>query len=597
MAVMNRMRENTKTILMILVVAFMLTIIIDWGMGGFKRRQPRGVIASVGHDDITYEEFYNRYQNEIRAYREQNGTDPEGYQLQQIENRVFENLVQQRLLSHLVDKMKLDATDDEIVDEIFNNPPEFLKQEEAFKDSNGVFDMKKYQAALQNPAANWLPIENYIRSVLPMQKLAQLINATVIVTDEDAKLEFMKRNLKAKIEYIFYSAANFAKTAPEPTEEEIKAYYEKHKKEYDEPEKRVVEYILLETKPTKADTEATYKEANDLIKELKSGGDFEQLAKLYSQDPGSAEKGGDLGYFSKGTMVKEFEEAAFAAKKGEIVGPVKTQYGLHIIKVEDRKREKGQLKVKARHILLKFQASPSTKEALRDEANYIAEYAKDSDLVTVVKSESLEVQKTPPFAEGGFIPGIGMEPRVSRFIFRSKKGTVSDVFQLDRGFLVLSIADIIPEHIKPLEEVRPQIVTILKKEKEMDLARAQCEAAYEKIKAGATIDEVANEDSLKSQQTDFFTMSGYIPGIGREPELVGTAFKLEVGEYAPVRGTRGYYLIQLLDKTEFDQQAFEKQKELIKQQLIQQKKAQLFNKWYADLREKAKIKDFRKDYL
>jgi len=111
MAVMNRMRENTKTILMILVVAFILTIIIDWGMGGFKTSQPQGVIASVNGDEIMYEEFYQAYQDELRMHRERTGAEAEGYQLQQIENQVFERLVQQRLLSQVIEDIELKATD------------------------------------------------------------------------------------------------------------------------------------------------------------------------------------------------------------------------------------------------------------------------------------------------------------------------------------------------------------------------------------------------------------------------------------------------------------------------------------------------------
>jgi len=146
--------------------------------------------------------------------------------------------------------------------------------------------------------------------------------------------------------------------------------------------------------------------------------------------------------------------------------------------------------------------------------------------------------------------------------------------------------------------VRTQIVSILKKEKAMELARKHCQAAYEKVTAGTPIDEVAKEDSLTTQQTDYFTMSGYIPGLGREPEIVGTAFKLEVGQFAgPVKGVKGYYLIQLVDKTKFDEEEFEKQKVALKQQILQRKRATLFNKWYAALREHAKVKDYRSEYL
>ncbi|NIA28283.1 MAG: hypothetical protein GWP06_00040 [Actinobacteria bacterium] len=598
MAVMNRMRENTKTILLILVFAFILTIIFSWGMGGLKRNQPRGIIASVNNVEISYEQFNERYRAAIQSQRDRTGSEPEGYQLRQIENQVFETLVQQILLEQEVKKLKLHATDQEILDEIKNNPPEFLKSNAAFKDSSGAFDMNKYRQALDNPAADWRPIENAIRSQIPRLKLFNLLRASVVVTDDDAKLEYMKNNAKAKVNYLFFDANSFTKNTSEPTEDEITTFYNKHKDEYREVEKRVLEYVLIDIKPTKVDTEATFKQAQDVLKEAKSGEDFAQLAKLYSQDTGSAEKGGDLGYFARGAMLKPFEEAAFAAKKGQIIGPIESQYGLHIIKVVDKKRVKGKEEVKASHILLKFEASPATREALKDEANYIAEYAKESDLATVVKAEGYEVKKTPPFAEEAFIPGIGMERRVNRWAFRSGKGKLSDVFYLDKGYLVASLADIIKKHIKPLDEMRTQIVNTLKTEKRMELAKAQCEAAYNKIKAGTPIDEVAADDSLKVKETDEFTMTGYVPGVGREPRFVGAAFALDIGEYSqPIEGTRGYYLLQVIDKKDIDEKAFESQKENLKKALIARKQQQLFGAWYSAIKKKAKIKDYRGDYL
>ena len=599
MALMNRMRENTKTILMILVFAFILTIIIDWGMGGFKSQQPKGVIATVNDQEISYEEFYNRYQQELASYREQSGSEAEGYQLQQIENKVYENLLQQRLLAKVTHKMHLEPTDAAIVEELYNNPPDILRNNEAFLDSAGTFDLKKYKAALENPSANWGPVEDYVRLVLPMQDLDNLIRASALATDDDAKLQYMKSNQKAKVHYLLYNAASFTKFTPEPKEEEIKSYYDKQsEKEFHEIEKRKIDYVLLEVKATKADSEATITQASEILSEAKSGGNFTELAELYSKDPGSAKNGGDLGYFKKGSMVKPFEDAAFAANAGEIVGPVQTQFGLHIIKVEDKKQEKGELQVKARHILLKFEPSPATRETLRDEANYIAEAAKEGNLASVAKAEGSTVQQSPLFGLEDVIPGIGMERRINRFVFRSEKGKVSDVFYLDKGFVVLSVIEIVPEHTKPLTEVRAQIVTILKNQKRLELAKSRCQAAYEKIKAGGSLEDVAGQDSLTIQQTDYFTMSGYVPNVGRESRFVGAAFGLEMGQFAPpVESSRGYYLLQLVDKTPFNEQEFTQQKESLKRQVLQSKQQAMFGLWYKALKDEAKIKDYRSDYL
>ncbi|NLP08771.1 hypothetical protein GX408_00100 [bacterium] len=600
MGMMNKLREGTKTILMILVFAFIATIVVDWGMGGLKRNQPQGVIASVNGNEIHYEEFTQRYQNELAQYREQSGSDPEGYQLQQIENQVFENLVQQRLLSDVVKKVHLDASDDEILEEIYNNPPQELRQNRVFQDSTGAFDMKSYQAALDNPGAGqfWTAVEDYLRSSLPMRKLDNFIRASAVVTEDDARQEYMKRNLKAKVEYLLFSADQYAASAAAPSENEIKKYYDENKSDYQQAEQRIIDYVLLEFKATKADSETILSQAADILKEAKSGTDFANLAQIYSQDAGSAKNGGDLGWFGKGQMVKPFEEAAFAAAKGEIVGPIESQFGVHIIKVEDKRIENKEPQVQAKHILLKYEISPKTRENLREEAAYLAEAAKESNLATIAKAEKLVCKRSQPFFSGGFIPEVGMESRVNNFVFRSKKGTVSDVFQIERGYLVLQVLDILPAHVRSLTEVKEQIVNKLKHDKAMAVAREKCQAAYSRAASAASLAAVAAENGLAVQTTDSFPMTGYVPNIGKEPAFVGAAFALKPGQVSkPVEGSRGYFLLRLIEKSSFNEQEFASQKENLKNQILNRRQQSMFGQWYAALKEKSKIKDFRKDYL
>ncbi|MBN1559868.1 peptidylprolyl isomerase [candidate division KSB1 bacterium] len=588
-----------KTILLILVLAFIATIIFDWGMGGFQGRRPQGVIAQVNGNDISYDEFNRAYQQELKTQREQSGADPEGYQLQQIENQVFERLVQQRLLSEVVGKLNLIPGDEEITAELWNNPPQLIRDTPAFQDSNGVFDMARYEAALNDAELDqqWDGVIYYLRNTLPFQKLSNLLNSTTVVTDDDARLEFMKNNMRANVNYIFYNAANYSDIA-EPTEAEIKAYYEKNKDDYFENEKRIVDYVLFELKPTPTDSNAAFQQALELLQDAKDGKDFAQLAEIYSQDPGSAASGGDLGFFKRTAMVKPFADAAFAARIGDIVGPVESQYGLHIIQVEDKRTSDGEEEVKARHILIKIEASNATRESLQGEAAFIAESAKDSRLRTVAEAESLQVNTTQPFEIEGFVPGIGMEQRVNRFAFRAKIGDVSDVFYTDRGYLVVELTEIIAERTQPLDEVTPRIKSAMQSGKRMEAAKAAAQAAYNNLAAGTMLEQVAAMDSLEVKQTEEFTLGGTIPGVGREPSVAATAFKLNVGDYSePVEGTRGYYILQLVSKSDFDEAAFQNQKESLKMQLNVRQRNQIFAQWYTKLKEEADIRDFRNDYF
>ncbi len=600
MALMNRMRESMKTILLILVVAFILTIIVDWGMGGFQSNQPRGIIAEVDGQQIHYEEFYSRYQNELAAYREQQGGDPEGYQLQQLETRVFDNLVQQRLLDRVVKQVQLNASDQEIIEEIFNNPPAELRQNQAFQDSTGQFDMQAYQAAINNPGAGafWSQVEDYLRLTLPMRKLDNLLRVTAVVTDEEARIEYMKRNLKAKVEYVLVPVTEFSASAAAPSDDEIKAYHSKHEADYKEAEKRAIDYVMLEFKPTKADSDAVDQLANELLNDARGGQDFAELARIHSQDPGSAQNGGDLGYFARGAMVKPFEDAAFNHAVGQIVGPVISQFGIHIIKVVDKMKEDGQEKVKASHILLKYEMSPRTREALQEEASYIAETAKEQGLKNVAAAEKVEVKRSEPFAAGGFIPGVGMESRINNWIFRNEVGTVSDVLYAEKGYFVIEVAEIKKEHIKSWIEVKDQIVSKLKNEKAMALAKEKGQKIADQAKAGGSLESAALSGGLKVQQTDQFAFNTYINSIGREPRFAGAAFGLPIGAIsAPIEGSRGYYVLKVLERTPMNDSDFEAQKESIRAQLMQRKEQAIFGQWYTALKEKADITDNRKDYL
>ncbi len=600
MGMMNKLRESTKTILMILVFAFIATIVVDWGMGGLKRDQPRGVIASVNGSEIHYEEFTRRYQNELAQQRQQTGNEPEGYQLQQLENQVYENLVQQRLLNEVVKNVHLDATDDEILEEIENNPPQELRQNQVFQDSTGQFDMARYKQALDNPGAGqfWTAVEDYMRMSLPMRKLDNLIKSSAVVTDDDARMEYMKRNLKAKVEYVAFTTDKYMATVAAPTQNEIDAYYDKTKSEYNQVEQRIIDFVLLEFKATKADTLAVMNQVADILKEAKSGADFANLAQIYSQDTGSAKNGGDLGWFGKGQMVKPFEEAAFAANKGDIVGPVVSQFGMHIIQVLDKKVENKEPKVQARHILVKYEMTPATRENLREAAGYVAETAKESNLATVAKAENLVCKRSQPFTAGGFIPEIGMETRINNFCFRSEKGTVSDLFQIERGYLVVQVMEVIPEHVKSVADVKEQIINKLKNEKAMAMAKEKCQAAWSRVNSGSSLAAVAAEEGLTAKTTDSFTMSGYVQDVGREPRFVGAAFSLSPGMVAkPTEGSRGYYLIRLVEKTEFNEAEFAGQLENLKNQILSRRQQMMFSQWYTALKEKADIKDFRKDYL
>lgn len=602
MAIMSKMRANTHIILFILLVLFVLSMTIGGLVGGaditsiLSGHRPDTVV-SVDGEDINYEQYNNIRQQQFDAYREQNQKEASGYELQQLEEQIYESVVRDILIKHFVEKEGITVSTKELAFHIIDNPPDFLRSNPNFVDSTGKFDINKYQSALSDPRNSqyWTYVQNYLAGMLPYEKVRQEVISSVFVTDEEAKQDFIKRNVRAKVKYIFFNPMQHKVEETEISNRQIEAYYKEHKEEYKEDAKRKVLYALFELKPSASDTSTVKEFAYSLLDSLKQGVDFAKLAETHSEDPGSAANGGDLNYFEQGMMVKPFEDAAFKANIGEIVGPVLTQHGFHIIKVEGKKIENEKEQVRARHILLRIEASRNTTEAVRDEANYFSERAQEDGFSQAIISESIKTDTTNFFSNSGFIPGLGMQKRMSDAIFNTKIGKVSRLGYIEnRGYIIYEVIEIQKERTKPLDEVKASIKSILVRDKQKELAGDICRKFREKIQSPDDFERLAGQDSLVIEETDFFAMNGFVRSVGRDVSFIGTTFGLEANMVSgPINGTKGYYLIKLVEKQPFDESLFNIQKNNLKIDLLETKKRTAYNEWYDNLKENAKISDYR----
>lgn len=605
MAVMGKMREYTKVFLFILVAAFIGTIIFDWGMDVTGIKTQNNTIGKVNGKELHAQDFYRVYQQEIDNLRQRGGAEPSESQLDFLRNQVWENMVRDELVSQEIRKRDLRATDGEVVHYIFDEPPDILKQNPAFQNENGEFDFGKYQTALRNPNAQlqpfWRSVESYMRGNIPYQKFQNILDATAIVTESQVREEYLKRNQKVAVRYVLFPADKYRKADATADAREIEKYYNEHKDEFKEAEKRKIEYVIFSTRPTAKDSQEVRDLAITLKERAQNGEDFGELAKKYSEDESNREKGGDLGFFGRGQMVKPFEDAAFSGQPGDLLGPVQTSFGLHLIKVLEKATEGTEEKVHASHILLKFNASPETVSAARDSANYFSSQAKESSWEETLKSEKLKAQTSTFFPEGsGFVPGLGMNRNASRFIFKNKTGSVSEAYDTPQGFLVLRVSEAQEEHIKPFEEVKTQIESKLLSERWKQVADQIAGKFYAEImqKGVTVLDSSTVGDTLQVATTESFTRTGYVSGIGRDQDFIGAAFALKSGQISkPVKGQRGSYILQLVSQDPFDEADYNSKKEAIRQQLLDRAKQETFSQWYADLKEKAKVEDFRENFF
>jgi parvulin-like peptidyl-prolyl isomerase len=348
-------------------------------------------------------------------------------------------------------------------------------------------------------------------------------------------------------------------------------------------------HILLGT--SAGNEAAVMKQANDLIARARKGEDFAELAKHYSTEPGAATSGGDLGWFGKGKMVKPFEDAAMKGKTGQIIGPVKTQYGVHVIKIEGR----DDREVKIADIVLSVKASSQTKDDAFQRAQDFAYLAKDGKFEKDAESFGLQVKETPAFQKGGMIPGLGFNESASKFAFSKDVDEVGDAYQVSGGVAVFRISEVKKEGVRPFDEVKESLKPRVPRKKKMAMMKEV--VAKQRSTMNDTIDLSAlavTDARIAVQTTGQFIANGSIPTIGRDNAFVGVAMTLPVRKISqPVEGGRGYYLIKLLDKTSFDSASFNAQKTILATQMLQEKKQRVVADWLEKLKEKADIEDLR----
>lgn len=339
--------------------------------------------------------------------------------------------------------------------------------------------------------------------------------------------------------------------------------------------------------------EQNLEEANKVYNRLIAGADFEEVAKELSQDPGSAQNGGDLGYFGKGMMVPEFESAVFSAKVGEVQKPVKTSFGYHIILVTDRTSRKFVVE----RIVNQVKQSATTRDRMFTSAVDFAYLAKKNNFIKEAELLGYQVQETPLFIKSTTIPGLGANKRLIDFSFENGLNTISDPYKMAGGYVVVQIAEVVSEHFKPFDEVKEQIRPAVIREKKFEKVKARADDVFKKINGNLErIPEI--DEKVQLAQTGNFLPSGNVPGLGRDFAFTDKALNAELNKtIEPFKGQRGYLIIRVLNRTPFDEKVYETQSANIRNTLLQEKRNRYASQWVEKLKENAKIVDNRHLFL
>ncbi|HUF10893.1 MAG TPA: peptidyl-prolyl cis-trans isomerase [Rhodothermales bacterium] len=352
-------------------------------------------------------------------------------------------------------------------------------------------------------------------------------------------------------------------------------------------------HILISSAATDdaATREAAMEEANDLKTRLAQGADFAALAMEFSDDPGSGANGGDLGWFGPGRMVEPFEKAAFEAHVGQLVGPIETQFGYHLIEVLAKVDKEFQFA----DLVLTIRPSLDTIGNAEDGAADLGYFAQESGdfAAEVAKHDDLTLETVQVQEEMDVIPGLGSSQDIKKFLTSAKVGDISEVIELNDDFVVLHVSEITPSGYRSFEEVRAELEpqARLEKKKQIQVERLRA-AAQGKDDLEAIAEAASTIRRTASAVTQNNTL---VPGMGREPKFVGAALGLGEGVTSPViEGANAAYILTVTRLYEADPSTMTAaQRASLQNELMNRKKQRMTTRWLAELREAADVSDFR----
>src|SRR5271157_3190049 len=493
--------------------------------------------------------------------------------------------------------------------------------------------MDAYAREVQQRFQMSVPVfEDLVRTGLVEEKFRKLITDGISGGLPEIQDEFRYENEKVKLDYVLIKPDDLLGRV-NADDSEVKAYYDKNKANFQIPEKRAARYALLDlaqlrqsvplsddelqtlyqqniqqyqvpnrvhvehillftTGKTDAEVEEIRKKALDILGQAKKkGANFEELAKKYSEDPGSKAKGGDLGWLMQGQTVPEFEKAAFSLNKGEMSGLIRTQYGFHIIKVLDKETahttpfEEVKDSIRAPLLLQKVDAEAGN---IADKMSAEIRQSNKTTLDGLAQKYHLSLAESRPVAANEPLLELGNSQEVKDQLFRLRQGDLSLPIRTDRGYVVISVQQILPTHQGTLEEVREKVLTELKQQKAAQLAQARAKELERRVKAGEKFAPASKALGFDPKTSEMFARSGSVPGLGSGKQL-SAAFTLKSGEVgSPLALGSDWAVYQVIEKTEANPADFEKQKKTIADTLVQSKRALAFEAFRTALEERMK---------
>ncbi|MGD9106167.1 MAG: SurA N-terminal domain-containing protein [Desulfobacterales bacterium] len=618
------MRQQAGNWLIKVLLGAIVIVFIFWGVGSF-RAQRGGRVALINGDQITLDEYREAYNNLIERLRNRfgNNLNEDMIKMLRVKEQALNQLIDNKLLVQEARRFKFRVSNKELAHAIM--------QIEAFQRA-GVFDNRMYQNVLSRLRMTPEEFEIAQREAMLIERVTDLITNSVKVSDSEVKEWINWAHASVNIDFVRFDSNKYKDI--KPSSEEIKAFYEKHKEnyktdsmvkvrylhfapdsyrsevsiseeelqgyfnenqeEFNTPKTVEARHILLKVDQNAApeDIEKARKKALDILKMAREGKKFDKLAKEYSEGP-TRDRGGYLGTFKREAMVRPFADKAFSMKAGEISEPVRTRFGWHIINVEKVNEASSLSFDQAKKKIQKKLIEDKAKNLAYDEAEAISDVSfEGDDLLNSAKQRNLKILTTDFFTKKGPEKGIKNRAKFASIAFNLSVMEITDIQEFEDGYYILQMIEKIPEKIPELKQVEEKVRVDLIQEKQEAKAKEDATTFLADLKSGKSMITESKPFNLTPTTTGFFKRNDSIPKIGSDREVSKAAFQLTPEKKLPekpIKGTKGYYVIQLRDRKtpEFDE--IDKEKTFVKQKLLKQKKTRVFDAFLAQIRSNSEI--------
>jgi len=613
--------KHLKIVLWAVVIVFVLLVFVDWGSGRSSGQAGSASFAvRIGDREVSEQDFLRNLQSNERRFRDLYGAQWEQVRQQlDLPAQTIQQLVDRDLLLQEAERVGLKVSEEELQQEILSYP--------AFQREDGGFvGPELYERILRANRMSPQTFEVQLRDDLLANKLRSTIERGLYVSDADVEERFRQTRETADVDVIQLRYENFLEQISIP-DDEIDAYYSENAEDFRRPEQRSIRYLVVETTKLRrllpvedTDVQAYFEEhrseftegekararhvlfrveagaspevkaetemrANGVAKMARSGADFAELASKHSDDPGSKDRGGDLDWFGRGRMVKEFEDAVFGGKPGDIVGPVESQFGYHVIKIEgyqpERERPLEEVEEQVRFRLLEGRAAAEAEARAKTLADRLLTESPSTDeewQLIADGDEAMTLNVSPPFSRDEVIPGIGDDRELVDEAFAAEEGAVAGPRLIPRGWVVWQLSEIQPEGVPSLDDVREEVVQHVSRIKAMEAALVKGAELVEAWRSGSEGTELA-EDAGSSvvEARGHRRSTAFGSGVGVARDLDEAVFTSSAGQIVgPVSfDDRAVLLAKVVDLQLVDPVQYETERESVRAQLMAEKAGQL----------------------